>query len=296
MTKPNYSPGMEIGPKNILFIKEAGHKIVGKTSPRPVRLGVFICPLCGKEFVNSLIQIASGHTQSCGCSHELDLTNKKFGKLTVLYKTPNKKDKINNNFWHCICDCGVETDVRATDLNNGKTQSCGCQLNLTGERFGHLTAIKIYSKGNKNGSRKWLCKCDCGQQTIVTTGHLRSGHTKSCGCINSRGEELVGTTLSEMSIQYAKQKTFKECVNPKTGRLLRFDFYLPDYNICVEYDGEQHYYYNDKGWNTKEKLKMTRYRDNIKNKFCKENDIKLIRIPYWDFDKIDKDYILELLN
>lgn len=295
MTKPNYSPGMKVGPKNILFVREAGHKIVGKTNPRLVRLGVFVCPLCGKEFINPLIRITSGHTKSCGCLQKLDLTNKKFGRLTALYKVPNKKDKINNNFWHCKCDCGIEIDVRATDLNNGKTQSCGCKINLVGERFGRLVVIEAYSKGKKDEGKKWICECDCGQQTIVTTGHLRSGHTKSCGCINSKGEDLIGTILLEKGIQHIKQKTFEKCVNPKTGRLLRFDFYLSDYNTCIEYDGEQHYYYNDKGWNTKESFERTRYRDNIKNKFCEENNIKLVRIPYWDFDKIDKDYILKLL-
>lgn len=50
-----------------------------------------------------------------------------------------------------------------------------------------------------------------------------------------------------MNVSFEKEKTFIDCVNPKTNFLLRFDFYLPDYNIIIEYDGEQHFKYNDTG-------------------------------------------------
>lgn len=297
MTKTIYSPGMKIGPNNILFIREGGHKIAGKVSPRSVRLGVFLCPLCGKEFVTSINQITSGKTRSCGCLTELDLTNKRFGKLTALYKVPNKKDKVNNNFWHCICDCGIETDVRAVDLNLGKTKSCGCVHNLVGKRFGHLTVLKAYSRGKKNKSKTWICQCDCGQKVVIGTGHLISGHTQSCGCISSKGEEIIGNILLRLNITHIKQKTFEECKNPKTNTKLRFDFYLPDCNCCIEYDGKQHFILDNTGYYSDEdKFKERQYRDNIKNIFCENNNIKLVRIPYWDFDKIDEQYILDKIR
>ena len=56
------------------------------------------------------------------------------------------------------------------------------QLNLTGERFGKLVAIKTIGK-NKNGAYLWQCKCDCGNEIIANVGNLKNGHTKSCGCL-----------------------------------------------------------------------------------------------------------------
>ena len=58
----------------------------------------------------------------------------------------------------------------------------------------------------------------------------------------------------------------------------------------------QHYYYTNSGWNTEEHFKDMKYRDSIKNKFCKDNNINLIRIPYTDYDKIDEQYILDILK
>lgn len=72
------------------------------------------------------------------------------------------------------------------------------RIDLTGQRFGRLTVIKYV------GESQWLCKCDCGNETIVDRGHLRTGHTKSCGCLKLRNENhgtkhhLTHTTLHRL--------------------------------------------------------------------------------------------------
>ena len=115
----------------------------------------------------------------------------------------------------------------------------------------------------------------------------------SCGCLNSLYNEKIKQILKDNNLTFIPEKTFSDCINPKTNAKLRFDFYLPDYNCCIEYDGEQHF----KGWyNSVDSLQNIQYRDNIKNKYCKENGILLIRIPYWDKDKISIDYILEKIG
>ena len=59
------------------------------------------------------------------------------------------------------------------------------RLNLTGQRYGHLTVL---GPAENVGTRTaWRCLCDCGQETVVKTNHLRCGHTKTCGCQNSGG-------------------------------------------------------------------------------------------------------------
>ena len=66
----------------------------------------------------------------------------------------------------------------------------GIAKNLIGKRFGKLIIIKKLSSGN-DGVR-WLCKCDCGNETIVTTHKLNSGNTKSCGCLVSAVNKTHG--------------------------------------------------------------------------------------------------------
>jgi len=57
--------------------------------------------------------------------------------------------------------------------------------NISGKKFNRLTVIKIV-KRNKSGNVMWLCKCDCGNTKVINGSYLRSGHTKSCGCLQKR--------------------------------------------------------------------------------------------------------------
>ncbi len=112
----------------------------------------------------------------------------------------------------------------------------------------------------------------------------------------SKGNNLIAKILKQLDINFYTEYIFKDCINPQTNRPLKFDFYLPDYNCCVEYDGEQHF----KGWrkstNVLESLHKIQYRDNIKNNYCENNKIKLVRIPYIDFNKINANYLLNKIK
>lgn len=95
-------------------------------------------------------------------------------------------------------------------------------------------------------------------------------------CNESKGEIKIEKYLLNNKIDYIKQKTFENC---KYVSNLKFDFYLPKYNTLIEYDGEQHFikYRFEKNDNN---LLLRKSRDNIKNIYCKENNINLIRIKY----------------
>ena len=80
---------------------------------------------------------------------------------------------------------------------------------------------------------------------------------------------------------------FKDCIYQAQ---LRFDFYLPDYNCCIEYDGIQHFKRTNFSHDNFEERQK---RDEIKNQYCKDNNIVLIRIPYTDLDLIDRQYLLD---
>ena len=76
--------------------------------------------------------------------------------------------------------------------------------------------------------------------------------------------------------------TFDDCKNKNK---LRFDFYLPDLNTIIEYDGEHHFKENK--YFGEGNLEYITVNDEIKNQYCIDNKIKLIRIPYWKFDVIE---------
>lgn len=161
----------------------------------------------------------------------------------------------------------------------GKKQG---QLNaedLTGRKFGRLTAIqRIFD--NETQKYKWLCECDCGGQAIVSADKLKSGHTKSCGCILSYGEQVINQWLIENNIPFKTQVTFKDLYSSKNKKL-RFDFGIYDNKenllALIEYNGKQHY---DKTspFFTEDGLK----RDQLKIDYCKKNNILLYIIPYYN--------------
>ena len=103
-----------------------------------------------------------------------------------------------------------------------------------------------------------------------------------CKKIKSKGETKIKNYLKRHHIKFIQEKRFKDC---KYKHTLPFDFYLEDLNICIEYDGEQHY--NRAFFKDEDDLKIQHIRDNIKNEYCKKNNINLIRIPYWKFNEID---------
>lgn len=100
-------------------------------------------------------------------------------------------------------------------------------------------------------------------------------------CTGYKHEMIISDWLDTFNISYISQYRFNDC---KDIRTLPFDFYLPDYNMCIEYDGRQHFIPIDfagKGdaW-AKEQLAITQHHDTIKTTYCKANNIPLLRISY----------------
>lgn len=140
-----------------------------------------------------------------------DITGNRYGKLTVVGYAYSQK---NRSFWNCQCDCGGAITTSMDNLRQGKTKSCGCLPNktpqdLTGRRFGRLTALRIAEPRGK-GHVKWVCYCDCGAETIVDSPHLTSGHTKSCGCLHreqiSKGSPTHGKSHTRLHRIWANMR------------------------------------------------------------------------------------------
>jgi len=119
----------------------------------------------------------------------IDLTGKKFGKLTVEYRFGKK---WNWAAWMCLCDCGNKIVVAGVDLTRAHVKSCGCSkfVDITGKRFGRLVATKIVGR-DKAGHLRWECKCDCGNKITALSTNLLTGDIISCKCKQRENRYLL---------------------------------------------------------------------------------------------------------
>lgn len=127
-------------------------------------------------------------------------------------------------------------------------------------------------------TRNLRIRCKCGNEYITSLSNfLKHDVTQcySCSCKESSGETIIREYLDEHQIAYTTQERFKDC---RDKRALPFDFFLPDYNICIEFDG-QHHFQDLEGYSD---LETVQRHDRIKTEYCDAHHIKLIRIPYYD--------------
>lgn len=236
-------------------------------------------------------------------SRLIDLTGQQFGYLTVIKRVENIGKQVR---WLCRCKCGKEKIVYGTNLRRGLTTSCGCYRkeklaqdklqDLTGQKFGRLTVVGLHHYDPELRHYYWECECECGGRAIVYSGHLKSGHTQSCGCISSKGEEKIATVLATNNIPFAKQYTFEDCRGVNNG-LLRFDFAIFDadgLSHLIEYDGWQHKNKTDSKWDRDNRFEERQEHDKIKTEYCKKNNIPLIRISSMQYPTLSiKDLLLK---
>lgn len=237
----------------------------------------------------------------------IDLTGKRFGELIVLHRTtqeehPHPQGQGYHVIWTCLCDCGKISYVQSGDLKNGHVKSCGHNflIDLTGKRFGRLTVLRKVpyeeQKYNTDQSPIWECKCDCGKIIIVLGKSLKSGTTRSCGCLRdevavknlskrgpSKGEQKIIEILNKEHIRFESEKVFTD---EKRVSRYRYDFYLPDMNICIEFQGMQHMVYSPFFYKNRSDFTKAQERDRLKISYCLAHNIPLYCIPYWDLEKL----------
>ena len=136
----------------------------------------------------------------------------------------------------------------------------------------------------------WICKCDCGNEKETSGNYLKNGSVQSCGCIKTSISEMnIKKILEDNNIEYKEQVSFDDLKNIK---LLRYDFGIYENEKLIrliEFDGIQHF--KEQAYFTHD-LTATKNNDIIKNKYSKDNNIPLVRIPYWERDKMTLDMLL----
>ena len=249
---------------------------------------------CGTIRNVSGAALRKGRSTCCGCikqNQNKDMVGQKFNMLIVIERA-TEKSRNGSILWRCKCDCGNEC-VRSTSTLHRKNEfhSCGCynktirlDTSIIGKKFGALTVLEY------EGDSMWKCLCDCGNIKSVRRDSLITGNTKSCGCINySIGEKNIENILRHNNIDFKSQYTNNEL------KLKKFDFAILQHNQpirFIEFDGRQHYDNISGIWNSPESLEDIQKRDQEKNNYAKKYNIPLVRIPYWERDKITLDMIM----
>lgn len=268
--------------------------------------------------------------QCCNCQHEWSQKVNYLLKTTKCpncedYKLNRTKEKIIEDM---IEENKNNQSIEVFNKINQKGNKIKCRCKKCGDHFFHLLSNKLSKNGcfkcanavKRKDPKEYLkeitkknpyvqlltkytdavtpvkVKClneKCGCEWMASPYSLiNDNEQKRSGCPScnqSKGEKKIEKFLKSKNVNYVLQHTYDDCRNIYP---LRFDVYLPDYNLCIEYDGEHHYrpvYYSKYKTNTAdEQFEYRKNNDKIKNDYCKNNKISLLRIPYWHFNDIEK--------
>lgn len=240
---------------------------------------------CGDKRPVRISDLRNGKSKSCGCLRKKNWNieiGKTYGEITVLYQLKNRHGNYIQQY-HCRCSCGNEVDWPADYIN--KKKNCGCKFmegfdtlqDMIGERYGYLTVIGVSDRLDKEGKHSYrICQCDCGNIVDVFRGHLKDGHTRSCGCMVSFGEDYVVQFLSKLNYNVKRQYKIEKL---KDKNSLPFDVAVFDSENkligLIEIQGKQHFD-NSLLFYSEDLIKH----DKMKYEYCLNNKIPLLLLDY----------------
>ena len=289
------------------FVKRAieihGNKYdYSKTIYKNIKTNIkYICPIHGE-----VIQNPSDHLRGRGCKKcGIEILKNKLTKTTEEFK--KELQKIHDNKY-ILCEeyKGATKKIKfyCKNCNDYFIAMPTALLKGSGCKKCYIKKISIdynyfiekskkahgnkydYSLVSKNLSNcltkiKIICPHHGIFEQVVRNHYRGSGCPK---CKNSKGEKRIENFLINKNINFISQKRFSNC---KLKRELPFDFYLPDYNLLIEYNGEQHYNYGTLFNNTFDDFLKLKHRDWLKRKFAKDNNIKLLTISYKKYNFLE---------
>lgn len=246
------------------------------------------CPVCSKNSSNTKLRNGIDYFKS----KVKELTSEEYSVIDNNYVNNKTKVKIIHN--KCL------TEFEATPNNfiskNSRCPKCSLNVrddklrksiiqvkeeifNLVGDEYSLLSDTYI------NNSEKLLfIHNQCGRTFESSLANFIYTSVRCCCISESKGEKAITNFLEEKGLNFIKQYKIKDCKNIKS---LPFDFYVPKYNLLIEYQGRQHYM-SVEIFGGEEQFKAQQRNDNIKRNYCKNNNIKLLEISYKDFKKINQ--------
>lgn len=223
-------------------------------------------------------------------SNFIDLTGKEYENFTVI-KQGNGRYTKGGQYkatWICKCVCGNEFEVDGATIRKGNVYSCGCMRyknrdrfydNLVGRKFGRLTVIRRLHPSEVTSSQyNWLCQCECGKYIHASANKLKTGHTKSCGCL--KNEFSIGEVTRTHGLRntrlYAVYSGMKQrCFNQNNKRYKSYG--ERGITICEEWLGENGFenFYKwamENGYDeSKSRTEQSIDRIDVNGNYCPEN-------------------------
>lgn len=300
--------------KKIEFIEQSNKKHNNKydysfvkSLPKLDSIIKIVCPIHG-----IFKQNAEYHLQGCGCPKCAKISNA--DSFETFVKKSNRihknkyiyhKDNYINNRTKIKISCPIHGDFWQTPSSHKQGHGCPKCGNISKKSLSQQEFIlrlkKIFKNCNYNFSQVNYKGCN-NKVTIICPKHgifEKTAHSllyRQAGCPYckmSSGELKILNFLTKHNIKYNFQYSFQQC-RGKCNKLL-FDFYIPKYNTCIEFDGKQHFKPISIYGGQKAFLEIQES-DSIKNKYCHNNQIKLIRIAYWDFKNVETILTKEIIN
>lgn len=148
----------------------------------------------------------------------VDIVGQKFGRLVALERA--ESTKWGKAAWVCLCVCGEYVTVSSNSLRRGLVRSCGCLrkdgktlIDVTDQKFGRLVVLER-AGSDRWSQAMWRCRCDCGNWVNVSGYGLRSGNTRSCGCLQKDVVTVHGKSHTRAYYCWASMKD--RCINPRS--------------------------------------------------------------------------------
>lgn len=273
----------------------------------------YICPIHGEKISTYVDLVLNG----CRCNdcriEESSIKNRKdISEVVKIIESKNNNkllnpyDYVNINKKNLIVLCGSCNTERMVSLSsiinsNGMCVECARKYQTRTSNSIEDVKQRIESVNNNillnpqdyinDKTLNLSIKCSCGNVFVTSLVNYEYSKVNRCGICSqriSKGELQIINILNKYNISYIPEYRFSDCRDKKP---LPFDFYLDDYNCIIEFDGRHHF----EPIYGKDRFEITKLHDEIKNKYCDDHGIRLIRIPYYYGGNIE-DIIIKEFN
>lgn len=288
------------------YVESRGYSLLSKEYNNNREKIHLYCNTCDHDFYMSLSNFKKQNCPNCAQFNRSDKNRHSLSYIKSFIENTGEYKLISNEYInahqklsiHCLYH-NYTFNKSFHDFQQGqKCPKCGKEKTADKLRHSYQYVNNyIASKNNKllsltykNNEELLDIQCENGHEFQMSFGNFVSGH-RCPKCNISSGESEIKRVLDCLNLNYFREHKFSDCTDKQP---LRFDFYIPMYNICIEFDGKQHYEPIE-FFGGESALLDRQYKDILKNEYCENNDIRLLRIPYWKINEIEQ-IIKENLN
>ena len=259
---------------------------------------------CNNIFITSFQEFKCGKKRQCNeCGFKKCNSSNRLTIEEVKNQVYNNSDAellseeyINNSQKLSFkCRCGNKFKRSYANFIKGSNICVECSKEKMRNKFQftynevknqiELNGCTLLSTSYKNTKSKLLIMCKCGNKFKRTLTDFKVSRHQCSECSDSKPATAIKEYLSKNNVCYNKEQDYEGLIGLNGGNL-RYDYALLDNGltrVIIEYDGEFHFHQFYK----EQKFDLIKTHDNIKNNFCKNKNIPLIRIPYWEQENLE---------